>query len=58
MRTQEVIEGKKKMVSMNIDKNLYRRLKIYAAEKDATLTAAVEHLIRHESPKCNHDRAY
>jgi hypothetical protein len=46
----------KREVSMNIEKALWRKARMAAAEKDTTLTALVEHLLRVELDTCKHDK--
>ena len=44
----------KKEVSMNIEKALWRKARVAAAERDTTLTALIEHLLKEELDTCKH----
>jgi hypothetical protein len=54
MSKQQMID--KKEVSMNMDKTIWRKARIAAAEKDVTLTAIVEHFIIEGLEHCKHDK--
>lgn len=56
MKTRQVINNEKRMISMNIDKALWKKVRIAAAEKEATLTEIIEHLIRVELDNCKHNK--
>jgi hypothetical protein len=55
MKTQQVIKGQKRMLNMNIDRELYHKAKVFAAERDTTMTSVIEHLLRQELSNCRHD---
>jgi hypothetical protein len=54
MARQEMMD--KKEVNMNMNKAIWRKARIAAAEKDVTLTAIVEHFIEEGLEHCKHDK--
>jgi hypothetical protein len=46
----------KKEVSMNMDKDLWRKTRVAAAERDVTLTSMVEHFLQEGLQNCRHDK--
>lgn len=42
------------MISMNVDKKLWKKLRVVAAEKEATMTELIEHMIREDLDNCKH----
>jgi hypothetical protein len=44
------------MVSLNVDKALWKKVKLAAAEREVTQTAIIEHLIRIGPDTCKHDK--
>jgi hypothetical protein len=56
LKTQQVINNEKRMVSLNIDRSLWKKVKHAAAEKEVTQTAMIEHLIRIDLDSCKHDK--
>jgi hypothetical protein len=55
-KTQQVINGEKRMINLNVDPNLWRNAKVFAAQKHTTLTNVVEHLLRQHLDTCKHDK--
>jgi hypothetical protein len=47
MKTKQVVDGEKRMVSLNINKELYIKAKVFAATNETTITAVVEDLLKH-----------
>jgi hypothetical protein len=56
MKTRQVISGEKRMVSLNMDRELYLKVKVFAAERDTTVTAILEHLLKQHLDHCKHDK--
>jgi hypothetical protein len=54
MKTRQVISGEKRMVSLNLDRELYLKVKVFAAERDTTITAILEHLLKQHLDHCKH----
>jgi hypothetical protein len=50
------MNNEKRMVSLNIDRSLWKKVKHAAAEKEVTQTAMIEHLIRIDLDSCKHDK--
>lgn len=46
MKTKQVIMGEKRMVSMNLDRELYHKAKVLAATKETTITEILEDSLR------------
>lgn len=55
-KTQQVISGEKRMINLNIDRDLWHDAKVFAAHKDTTLTNVIEHLLRQHLDTCKHDK--
>jgi hypothetical protein len=41
---------------LNVDRDLWHDAKVFAAQKDTTLTNVVEHLLRQHLDTCKHDK--
>jgi len=54
MRTQQVINGEKQSINMNFDRKLWRNVKVFAAQRDLTITEALEHIVREHLEECTH----
>ena len=46
MKTKQVVTGEKRMVSLNLDRDLYHKAKVLAATKDTTITVILEESLR------------
>jgi hypothetical protein len=46
MKTKQVITGEKRMVSLNLDRDLYHKAKVFAATKEMTITEILEDSLR------------
>jgi len=46
MKTKQVVTGEKRMVSPNLDRDLYHKAKVFAATKDTTITEILEASLR------------
>jgi len=55
MKTGQVVNGEKRMVTLNLDREAYHRCKVFAAERDTTITAVLEHLLRQHLDHCKHE---
>jgi hypothetical protein len=54
VQKQSINMAGKKEVSMNMNINLWRKARIAAAERDITLTRAVEHFLEDGMNSCKH----
>ena len=54
-KTQQVINGEKRMIHLNVDPNLWRNAK-YGSTEGYNLTNVVEHLLRQHLDTCKHDK--
>lgn len=54
MKTKQVINGEKRIVNLNLNRELYHKVRVFAAEKDTTITAILEHLLKHHLDHCGH----
>jgi len=46
MKTKQVVTGEKRMVSLNLDRDLYHKAKVFAAIKETTITEILEDSLR------------